>query len=284
MHINVPEYNLSFIIPHKSGNTIIYSVLSDILDLNLIKFNTTFSREESEKNCFLFVRNPVDRFFSTYNWYMKMKKLNDLDEFENLTKDQLNTMKESLKIFEDLEIDTLSKFIEKYKLFINNSTDTHFLPQTSFFLKKSSDNGVRSNLNLNFRKEYDRHFENQNYRFFRIEDIIDIIDINKDLLMKNGLKNFGLCRKDNVSNINLKTFPFLKLFPQNMNYLFMVFHKYFHDFLSDIHHSNNSNYYYEEISKQEYIMVYEMFKKECIFFGYDDEPNFADKNFKNPII
>ena len=51
--MNVPEYNTSFIIPHKSGNTIIYSTLSDILQLNSIEFN--FVNEELEKNCFLFI-------------------------------------------------------------------------------------------------------------------------------------------------------------------------------------------------------------------------------------
>jgi hypothetical protein len=284
MHINIPEYKLSIIVPHKSGNTIIYSTLVDILELNSIEFKPTLHRDEMEENCILFVRNPVDRFFSSYNWYVKMKKLYDLDELKNLTTEQLITIKESLKVFEDLEINSLPKFIEKYKTFINNSNDTHFLPQSSFFLKREVDKGMRANLSLNIRKEYDMRFQNRNYKFFRVEDINEIINFNKSLLMRNGLKNFGILRKDAVSKIELKTFPFLNDFPKNYNHLFMVFHTYFNDFLSENHHSKNPNYYYNEITINDYITVYNMFKKECIFFGYDDEPNLNNIEFKRNTI
>lgn len=284
MHINIPGYKLSLIVPHKSGNTIIYSTLVDVLEFNSIEFNTTFSRDEIEENCFLFVRNPVDRFFSSYNWFVKMKKLYDTNNLKNLSTDQINLIKESLNVFNDLGIDSLSKFIEKYKIFINNSNDTHFLPQSSFFLKRTADKGTRANLSLNIRKDYDTRFQNHNYKFFRIEDINDTIKLNKSLLMEKGLKNFGLLRKDNVSKIELKTFPFLKDFPQTANHLFMMFHTYFNDFLSETHHSKTPNYYYDEITAIEYVKVYELFRKECIFFGYDDEPNLNNIEFKQNII
>lgn len=284
MHINIPEYKLSIIVPHKSGNTLIYSTLVDILEFNSIKFNNVSNNDELEETCFLFVRNPVDRFFSAYNWYVKVKTLFDSDSLRTLTTNQLTIMDESLKIFNDLEIDSLPKFIEKYKIFINNSNDTHFLPQSSFFLKRNGDKGMRANLNFNIRKEYDSRFENRNYKFFRIEDIGDTIKLNKSLLMKNGIKNFGLHKKDNLSKVELKKFPFLKDFPQNTDHLFTVFHTYFNDFLSENHHSKNPNYYHNQITINEYMMVYEMFKKECIFFGYADEPNLSNIEFKKTTI
>jgi hypothetical protein len=284
MHINIPEYKLSIIVPHKSGNTIIYSTIVEILELNSIEFNNTSNNDELEENCFLFVRNPIDRFFSSYNWYAKLKRLFDVDRLDSLTADQLSLMGESLKIFGDLEIDSLQKFIEKYRIFINNSTDTHFLPQSSFFLKRNGDKGMRANLNLNIRKEYDARFENRNYKFFRVEDISDTIKLNKSLLMSRGITNFGIYKKDNVSKVDLKTFPFLKDFPKNTDHLFMVFHAYFNDFLSEYHHSKNPNYYYNEITVNDYIKVYNMFKKECIFFGYDDEPNLNNIEFKRNTI
>jgi len=284
MHINIPEYKLSIIVPHKSGNTILYSTIVEILELNSIEFNNTTNSDDLEENCFLFVRNPIDRFFSSYNWYVKTKKLFDNDRLESLTTNQLTIMGESLKVFDDLEIDSLSKFIEKYIIFINNSTDTHFLPQSSFFLKRNADNGMRANLNFNIREEYDNRFENRNYKFFRVEGVSDIIKINQSLLMERGIKNFGLYKKNNVSKTNLKTFPFLKDFPKNTNHLFMIFHTYFNDFLSEYHHSKNPNYYYDEITVDDYKKVYNMFKKECIFFGYDDEPNLANKKFKKNMI
>lgn len=284
MHINIPEYKLSLIVPHKSGNTILYSTLVDILETNSIEFINTSNNDELEENCFLFIRNPIDRFFSSYNWYARLKTLLDSDRLKTLTTDQLSIMNESLKIFDDLEIDSLSKFIEKYKIFINNSNDTHFLPQSSFFLKRNADKGMRSNLNVNIRKEYDARFENRNYKFFRVEDIGDTIKLNKSLLMEGGIKNFGLNKKDNVNKIELKKFPFLKDFPKNANHLFMVFYTYFNDFLSENHHSKTPNYYHNDITINEYIKVCEMFKKECIFFGYDDEPNLNNIEFKKIMI
>jgi len=284
MHINIPEYKLSLIVPHKSGNTIIYSTLVDILETNSIEFNNTSNNDELEENCFLFVRNPIDRFFSSYDWYAKVKRLLDAERLETLTTNQLAIMNESLKVFDDLEIDSLPKFIEKYKIFVNNSNDTHFLPQSSFFLKRDGDKGMRSNLNLNVRKEYDARFENRNYKFFRIEDIGDTIKLNRSLLMERGIKNFGLHKKDNVNKIELKKFPFLKDFPKNANHLFMVFYTYYNDFLSENHNSKNPNYYHDEITIGEYVKVYEMFKKECIFFGYDDEPNLNNIEFKKNTI
>jgi hypothetical protein len=276
-HMNVPEYNTSFIVPHKSGNTILYSTLTDILQLNSIEFN--FFKDELQKNCFLFVRNPVDRFFSSYNWYVKLKTLYNTNMLKNLSKEDIELTKASLKVFEDLEIDSLSKFIEKYKPFINSSNDTHFLPQTSFFLKRPSDNGSRANLNFNFRKEYDNRFENYNYRFFRMEDISDIMKTNKNLLSESNLKNFGVLNKPDI-----KTFYFLKDFPKIMNNSFIVFHSYYKDSLSEYHHSKNPNYYYDEITLNEYLTVFEMFKKESLFFGYDDEPNLTNKEFKKNVI
>lgn len=284
MHINIPEYKLSLIVPHKSGNTILYSTLVDILEANSIEFINTSNNDELEENCFLFIRNPIDRFFSSYNWYTRLKTLLDSDRLKTLTTDQLSIMNESLKIFDDLEIDSLPKFIEKYKIFINNSNDTHFLPQSSFFLKRNADKGMRSNLNVNIRKEYDARFENRNYKFFRVEDIGDTIKLNKSLLMEGGIKNFGLNKKDNVNKIELKKFPFLKDFPKNANHLFMVFYTYFNDFLSENHHSKTPNYYHNDITINEYIKVCEMFKKECIFFGYDDEPNLNNIEFKKIMI
>lgn len=275
--MNVPEYNTSFIIPHKSGNTIIYSTLSDILQLNSIEFN--FVNEELEKNCFLFIRNPIDRFFSSYDWYVKLKRLYDLNMLNKLTKKELERTEESLKTFEDFEIDSLSKFIQKYKSFIETSNDTHFLPQSSFFLNDPLGNEIISNLNFNFRKEYDKRFENYNYRFFRIEDINDIIKINNNLLSESNLKNFGVLNKPYI-----KPFYFLKDFPNGMNNSFMVFYTYFKDSLSGYHHSKNPNYYYDEITLNEYLTVCEMFKKECIFFGYDDEPNLVNKEFKRNVL
>jgi hypothetical protein len=279
-HINIPTYKLSIIIPHKSGNTIIYSTLADILQLYLIEFNLTPNRDEMEENCILFVRNPVDRFFSSYNWYVKIKKQFDEGLLNMMPNNQLSLIKESLKVFESLEIDSLSKFIEKYKNFINNSNDTHYLPQSSSFLRRDTDKGVMSNLSLNLRNEYDTRFEKHNYKFFRVEDINEIIKLNKSLLIKNGLTSLSLSKNDVVNNIELKTFPFLKDFPKRASYLFMVFNTYFNDFLSENHHSKTPNYYYDEITVDEYLTVYEMFRKECIFFGYNDEPNLKNLEFK----
>ncbi len=282
MHINVPEFETSFLAPHKSGSKIVYASLIETLESHTIDYKIIGSNYDTHKNCILFVRNPVNRFFSSYDWYIKMTK-QIIDSNQKLSNTEKNVIMESIKPFNDLEITSLSSFIEKYIGFINNSSDTHYLPQSSFFLTKSGDMGTRANLNFNLRKEYDNRFENNNYKFFRIEEIDQIIKINNSFLKDNEF-HFGLTKKENLNKFKLKPFTFFNNFPKTFNHMFMVFYTYFKDFYKESHHSQNPNYYYDEITLVEYQTVLRMFKKELDFYGYDEELNYDKNKFKTNFI
>jgi hypothetical protein len=274
MYLNVPQFKTTFIVPFKSGNKLIYSTLLEVFNLNKIEYSINSNSYDFEKNCILFVRNPINRFFSGYQWCQKIIAGPE---------DILIKKEDEKKIIDNINlsnINSLSSYISNYKNFINLSEDYHSLPQTSFFLKRSQDVDIRSNIDYNFRKEYDDAFVN-NYRFFRIEEIDDIIKTNNEILISNEFNKFEI-NGSILKNENIKYFKFFNTFPPDLNYQFMAFYSFFKNYFDySNHHSNNNQYYYDEITKDDYLKVFEMFKKELLFFGYDDEIGVEINKFKN---
>lgn len=276
MFINTPEYETSFFVPFKSGNLVMYSALIEVFKLNNIDYAIIEKTDHEQKNCYLFVRNPLERFFSSYKWYDKIKK-----EYEqNLTNNtSIKDHKNIIDLFKNNYVNSLSDYIKMYKRFINNCVDFHYLPQTSFFITQTKDNGVRANLNFNFRKEYDDRFKYNNYKIFRVEEIMETIKINNEFLNASAF-NFPYIQNETLSNKEIKKFLFLKDFPDNVHYQFMVFYSYFMSYYDTVHHNKNIDYY-DTISVDEYRNAYEVFFKEMLFLGYDEEINIKNKKFKD---
>ena len=87
--LNIKEKDLSIIIPYKNGHTILYMTF-----IHLFKHLNIDISLENKPNNFLnndhiFVRNPVDRFFSSYYWLINMTK-NGEDKYKQ---DILNLIK-----------------------------------------------------------------------------------------------------------------------------------------------------------------------------------------------
>lgn len=275
LFLNSWDHEISFIIPYKSGHSLIFSTLIEVLKLNKITYSLEVDTRRLQKNCFLFVRNPIDRFFSGYHWVNKLKLA--YEQGESLDKEKEKHFKESYELFKNLEIYSLNDYIVKYKSFINCVDDMHYLPQTSFFLTKTTDNGVRANLNFNFRKEYDRYFDDINYRIFRIEEINETIEVNNKFLEST---DFNFANSDTLGSKGLKKFPFLKSFSEEINQQFMVYYTYFMGYYNLSHHLNKKNLY-GEVSVVEFLNLLEMFRKEILFFGYNDEIDSYKKNLEN---
>ena len=212
MHLNVPKYETTFLIPFKSGNRLLYSTLIELLELNKINYKLSYDTNEFEKDCQLFVRNPIERFFSSYNWFLRMDDAHDLSGKREWTVNEKKNFEKIAEVFHECEINSPSTFISNYIQFINSTDDFHYLPQTSFFITKSDDKGVRANVNFNFRKEYDKFFTG-NYRINRIEEIDELIDVNNQILR---LSKFNVDFKNKpLPNQELKEFSFLRNFPNN---------------------------------------------------------------------
>lgn len=281
MFINVPEFNTSFVVPYKSGNLLIYSTLVEILKTNNIEYTLDGETDNMLENCFLFVRNPLDRFFSSYKWIIKLRAIY-ADETNDISDLVYQSYKNAIELFDLFEINTLNDYIKKYNSFLNSCQDTHYLPQTSFFITKTSDNGVRANLNFNFRKEYDNRFKNNNYRFIRIEEITETININNNFLNSTAF-NFPFFQNETLEDKKIKKFDFLNKFPEKLNHQFMVYYMYFMLYFDTVHHNKNIDIY-SEITFDEYQRAHNMFIKEILFFGYSDEIDTNKKNFKNSVI
>lgn len=277
MFINVNNYNISFIVPKKSGNKLIYSSLMHLFKIYGIDYTISSDTGTYEKNCYLFVRNPVDRFFSSYDWFLRL-----CNSTTTLTPHDESIKTNTIEIFNHFEIKTLLDYINNYVKFINTCQDFHYLPQSSFFITKTVDNGVRTNLNLNYRKSYDNAFPD-NYKIFRIEEIDEQIEKNIEnlKLLKYG-DNFLLNKT--ISDYGIKKFSFLNFLPENMSAKFMIIYRFFQSYYAVSHHSEDKNYYFNQISINDYISVCDMFKKESIFLGYDDNIDTVRKYFKKNLM
>lgn len=279
MHINVPEFETSFVIPFKSGNRVIYSTLIEVFKLNNIEYHLVSDQDNLENTCNLFVRHPLDRFFSTYSWYLKLLRVDNSIGSHLLDREDLNKVIEYFKIS---KIDTLSDYISKYKTFLNICEDFHYLPQSSFFLSRKKDVGVRANINFNFRKEYDLKYEKVKHVFFRIEEINEIIKINYGLL---ETYSFAFPFKDDqtLENQKIKLFPFLNKFPEKLNHQFMAYYIFYMDFYNKNHHEKNYDIF-TQITEDELNTAFDMFKKEMYFFGYDDGSFEKPNNLKKLLL
>ena len=80
MVLSLPDCSVSYIIPFKSGKNLIGTTLSHLFRIHDINH---FIREDLsgiQECCNIFVRNPVDRFFSCYSWLQNRLKYDVLYE------------------------------------------------------------------------------------------------------------------------------------------------------------------------------------------------------------
>jgi hypothetical protein len=280
MHINLPEFDLSYVAPLKSGNRLIYSSLIELFKLNKIKFELVDISKGYLKNCYMFVRNPLNRFFSSYSWFLAME--HRYNEETTWSQDERKIFESTQKTFREFEINSLSDYIRNYKKFINVCEDFHSLPQTSFLIMKPNDAGFRSNTNFNFRKEYEKSFNGIHF-FYRVEEIDEAVEVNRNFLVSiNFNKQFNI--ENTLENQKIKEFDFLAHLPKCLHYQFMVIYTYFKNYYDKAHHLNQIPKLMETITKDEYFMALDMFRKEMLFFGYDDEINLKKINFKKNIL
>ena len=251
--LNIEEKKLSIIMPFKNGHTLL-----KITFIHLFKHFNIDVEFESEQikflnNSHIFVRNPIDRFFSSYYW---------LEHTSKLPTDIYN--QSVVDIIKRANIYNLSDYIKNYDIFIDICNDYHFIPQSSQILQ----NKIITN-QADIKLLYENKF-GPNYRFFKIEDIDTIIEKNtKNLLSKNIVFDLNLV----TNTFNINKFDFLNDFPNEVSFLFMTFYFYFKNLIEyPLYHKHHKHInYIEKITSQEYSMVCKITKNECDFFGYNEK-------------
>ena len=255
--LNIKEKNLSIIIPLKNGHTLLYTTFIHLFKHFKIEVELETDQSKVLNNSYIFVRNPIDRFFSSYYWLEHMSNVGETKYKENI-----------LKNMELLKINDVNSFIQNYENFVNLCNDFHYIPQSSQILFKNNqyikEEIINPSINLN--ELYENKFL-KNYNLFKIEDINHVIEENVNLLIS---QNIGFKDKMIYSSFNLefKNFEFLNEFPKEFNFLFITFYSFYKNYYQFIQHHRNIDYI-SKITFHEYEKVRKITKNEYDFFEYD---------------
>jgi hypothetical protein len=260
IHINLTKENTSIVIPFKSGHSMLFTTFLNLFKFMKIDYEIVH-RNSSKKldNVFIFTRNPIDRFFSGYFWLISSEP-------------------SYIPVIEKYEIYDLQSYISNYLRFINSETNLHYLPQSSFILSKLSE-PFDVDLFKNYRKKYDE-YHTGNYKIFRIEDISSAVKSNYGDMMS---KNVGIYPTVTLlEDVKFKKFPFLEMFSDDVNLLFMSFYEMLMKY-NDLNQHHKHVNYYDMVSLREYNQVFNYFQYELNWFGYEKDDEIVKKLVKNIV-
>lgn len=251
MVLSLPDCSVSYIIPFKSGKNLIGTTLSHLFRIHDINH---FIREDLsgiQECCNIFVRNPVDRFFSCYSWLQNRLKYDE----ENRENDKLRNLVSELKI------NSLDTFVKEYPNFIKNYGDPHFLPQSTYLLEEFT-NGYEFTKYKNLESDFAKKFKHSTFNFYRIEDLANKYNVNNGVLYESKLDY----TTQNVDSL-LKSFDFLSFFDKELTFDFIILYSYYKVYFNQKHHLRWD--YSEEATLNNMKQLYKYFLPELEYYGYD---------------
>lgn len=255
--IYIPEYNCAFITANKSGSRVILNTLSMFCHHSRIKYNMLDSSNYTtipNVKYYILVRNPIDRFFTTYSWLIRDVSLLGevgIAQIKNvITKYNIKSIEDYAqnyrKMYDDLEYD--SHFIEQYYSFI----------PPPYHQKSVEDVSELDIANL-----FDSMYKN--YEFIQIEKLSHI---SGDYKNNFTLYDEPTSQESNFSFI-IDLFLEFKSIPIKEKELFNIFYDYITQILDSSHHNKSTtipikNEYINTIT-QNYM---HLFKTELKLYGY----------------
>ena len=234
----IPEYKTGFIAINKSGSLQIINTFKLFLDLKGIKY-TMSEPIPSDANVFILVRNPIDRFITSYNWFMVNENYNSIRTKYNIT--------------------DIYMFLKHYKnILIDINYDTHIAPQ-SFSLIDALD----TNNKYILKQIKDRY---KNYQFIHIEDVGNIH--TTFLSSYNLIDNFNELINNTEWECILDLFSLIDISYKD-KLLFEMLYSFVKNHLEvNEHHKNSAKYHTDIDSLKIDIMNYNYFNNELILYNY----------------
>ena len=146
--IYIPQYDITLQFTNKSGSLVMLNSIIQFCKYNDIEYR--FATNSDNRKVYVFTRNPIDRFITSYNWFM--------DSSENNA--NVKQIKVNHKIF------TINDFISKYETIMYDIKDTHYQPQSFELLNYNETtfdiNDIPNMIN--------------GYTFIKVEDVGDKIN------------------------------------------------------------------------------------------------------------
>ena len=255
--LNIKEKDLSIIIPFKNGHTLLYITFIHLFKHLNIDMKLENNPNRTLKNVYIFVRNPIDRFFSSYFWLINMTKHGE----EKYKKDIINLKKNT-------NVHDIDNYINRYEIFLKECNDFHYIPQSSQILYdnckiyKEEIIDIKSDLKLLYNAKF-----GPDYKILKIEDVDKIIEENTSSLIS---KKIGFDNKLDGIAFNMNKFDFLQDYSSEVSFLFSTFYQYFKNIYKMTNHHKNIDYT-KKVKFTEYQTVCSLTENECTFFGYDEK-------------
>lgn len=267
--LNIKEKNLSIVTTFKSGHTLLNITFIHLFKHLNINVEIENNPNKILSNVYIFVRNPNDRFLSSYFWLCHMLKYGE-DNYKNGIKNLIETTK----------IYDINSFISQYRTFIKECDDFHYIPQSSQILYNNRN--IYKDEIINGQTDLKLLYESKfglNYKIHRIEDIDKVIEKNTLSLIN---RNIGFYNKLEVSEIGLNKFDFLENYPNEVSFLFSTFYQYFKNIYNSTEHHKNIDHT-SEITLYDYNLICSLTETEYVLFGYDKK-DLTNKIFKKTLI
>ena len=267
--LNIKEKDLSIIIPLKNGHTLLYTTFIHLFKHLNIEIELETNSNKILNNVYIFVRNPMDRFFSSYFWLDYMSKSGEFNYKNGI-----------IDIIKNTAVYDIDSYINRYEIFLKECNDFHYIPQSSQILRSNNkiykEEIIDSQTNLKLL--YDTKF-GLNYKIFKIEDIDTTIEKNTLSLIN---KNIGFDNKLEGIAFNINKFDFLEDHPNEVSFLFSTFYLYFKNIYKTTNHHKNIDYT-NRVKFSEYNIVCSLTENERVFFGYNKKI-IDSKIFKKNMI
>lgn len=159
----LPDYNIALQFTNKTGSLQMLNSFMLFFNYNNIKYETastfynTTNPFNDDTQFYIFTRNPIDRFVTTYNWFM----------YYSDSVDVVVSLKNKYKITD------IEAYINNYTNIMCEINNTHYQPQLFEILEFNENN---FNIDLNTIKESLFKRFKTNYTFLNIERISTFLE------------------------------------------------------------------------------------------------------------
>ena len=253
----LPDYNITLQFTNKTGSLQMLNSFMLFFNYNNIKyedaskFYDTTNPFNDDTHFYIFTRNPIDRFFTTYNWFM----------------DSSDSVELVVNLKNKYNITDIESFILNYHKIMYEVDNTHYQPQTFEILQFDKNNFT---IDLNTIKESLFNRFKTNYTFLNIEMISTFLENFTNIYeySHGNIVDLMLPKTDYKYQLILDLIPeFVSMdieLKKQFNFLYMAIKS----ILDKKHHKNSSRPLLDTDMINLIIEKIPIIKIEAILFGY----------------
>jgi hypothetical protein len=250
----LPDYNIALQFTNKTGSLQMINTFMLFFNYYNIKYeglDTSFNIFDENTKFYIFTRNPINRFITTYNWFMH-------------SSDRVDGV---LNLKQKYNITDMESYINNYNNIMYEIDNTHYQPQIFEILQFNE-----NNFNIDLKSIKDSLFKkyNTNYTFLNIEMISTFLKNFTDTYQYShgNLLDLSLPKTDYECKLILDLIPeFVSMdieSKKHFNFLYLAIKS----ILDKTHHHTNSRIELDTPKLRSIIGKIPIIKIEAELYGY----------------